>query len=492
MHLPKMVDFGQSRSTLRIVKAFWLLTREPPLAEVSLYEYFPQALGISENSHERRCSKIAPGAPISLRKDRYPRIVSMPNPLFVLILEDNLADFEWIANELARFGFTARCERVETEADFAARLQERPDIILADYSLAGFDNLRALEILHESGLVIPFIVLTGAVSEDKVVECMKNGAADYLLKGRILRLGPAVQRALEEGELRRQKIAADQALRRKNLELEEQYRRAQAASRMKSIFLANMSHELRTPLTAVIGFAELLVDGKVGTLTAEQQDFTQDILANGKHLLSLINDVLDLARVESGTMPFHPERICLPDLIRETIAGFRLLASERNITLTTDVQMSAIEIFLDPRKLKQVLLNYVSNALKFTPAGGRVTVHAHFEEGSTFRLEVEDTGIGIAPQDIGRLFQDFHQLDGGLSKEVQGTGLGLALTKRLVEAQGGKVGVVSHLGKGSRFYADLPCSANWSQCAIERPQTSPAAQPAAAYLEAGPQAVSAN
>ena len=260
---------------------------------------------------------------------------------------------------------------------------------------------------------------------------------------------------------------------------------------MKSIFLANMSHELRTPLTAVIGFAELLVDGKVGTLTAEQLDFTQDILANGKHLLSLVNDVLDLARVESGTMPFHPERICLPDLIRETIAGVRLLASERNITLTTDVQMSAIEIFLDPQKLRQVLLNYVSNALKFTPAGGRVTVHAHFEEGSTFRLEVEDTGIGIAPQDIGRLFQDFHQLDGGLSKEIQGTGLGLALTKRLVEAQGGKVGVASYPGKGSRFFADLPCSADSIQSDLGRLSKATTAKPVPAYSAAESQAVPA-
>ena len=419
----------------------------------------------------------------------------MSSPLSVLILEDNLADFELIANELTRFGFTARCERVETEADFAVRLQERPDVILANNALAGFDNLRALEILHESGLVIPFIVLTGAISEDQVVEYMKNGAADYLLKERILRVGPAVQRALEEAELRRQKVAAEQALRRKNFELEGQYRRAQAASRMKSIFLANMSHELRTPLTAVIGFSELLVDGKAGTLNPVQQDFTQDILANGKHLLSLINDVLDLARVESGTMQFHPERICLPDLIRETIAGLRLVASERNIALTTDVQMSAIEIFLDPQKLRQVLLNYDSNALKFTPVGGRVTVHAHFEEVSTFRLEVEDNGIGIAPRDIGRLFQDFHQLDGGLSKEIQGTGLGLALTKRLVEAQGGKVGVLSQPGKGSRFFADLPCSAHWMEADVKadlaRIRDATAAKPAETYSETASQAAPA-
>ena len=416
----------------------------------------------------------------------------MPTQLFALILEDNLADFELIAHELARYGFNALCKRVETEADYTERLREMPDIVLANYSLAGFDNLRALEILHRSGLVIPFIVLTGTFGEDEVIECMQKGATDYLLKDRILRLGPAVERALQEGELRRQKIAADEALRHRNIQLEEQYHRAQAASRMKSIFLANMSHELRTPLTAVIGFAELLVDGKVGPLAPQQLDFTRDILANGKHLLSLINDVLDLARVESGTMAFHPERLCLPDLIRETIAGFRLQASERNITLTTDVQMSAIEVFLDPRKLKQVLLNYVSNALKFTPSGGRVTVHAHFEEGSTFRLEVEDTGMGIAARDIGRLFQDFHQLGGGLSDDVQGTGLGLALTKRLVEAQGGKVGVVSQSGQGSRFYADLPCSAEWMQTDLNRLHQVAAADPAAEYSEAEPQVAGAS
>ena len=147
---------------------------------------------------------------------------------------------------------------------------------------------------------------------------------------------------------------------------------------------------------------------------------------------------------------------------------------------------------MDPRKLKQVLLNYVSNAIKFTPSGGRVTVHAHFEEGSTFRLEVEDTGMGIAAHDIGRLFQDFHQLGGGLSEEVQGTGLGLALTKRLVEAQGGKVGVVSQSGKGSRFYADLPCSTEWIQTDPKRLHQVASANSAAEYSEAEPQAAGAS
>ena len=382
----------------------------------------------------------------------------MPNPLFVLILEDNIADFELIQHELDRFGLTARCERAATEQDFMARLHEKPDVVLADYSLNGFDAVRALEVLQETGLVIPFIVLTGAVSEDRIVECMKKGAADYLLKDRMMRLGPAIRRALEENELRRQKLEAEKALRQKNVELEEQYRQAQSASRMKSTFLAYMSHELRTPLNAIIGFAEILVDGKVGTLTGAKLDFTQEILANGKHLLGLINDVLDLARVESGAMPFRPARICLPDLVRESLAGLRLLATERQVALTAEVQMPAMDVFLDPLRLKQVLLNFLSNALKFTPAGGRITVRTHLGEDSWLRLEVEDTGNGIPKENIGLLFQDFQQLDSRLSKQIHGTGLGLALTKRLVEAQGGKVGVVSVPGKGSTFFAELPCS----------------------------------
>lgn len=384
----------------------------------------------------------------------------MPKPLSVLVLEDSIADFELIAYELERFGFDARCTRIETESDFAARLRENPDIVLADYSIAGFAHVRALEVLQESGLLIPLIVLTGAVREEQVVECMKKGAADYLLKDRLIRLGPAVVRALEESELRRRKLQAEHALLQKNIELEEQYHRAQAANRTKSVFLANMSHELRTPLTAVIGCSEILLDGRVGPLTPEQLDFMQDIVTNGKHLLGLINDILDLTRVDSGMMPFHPEPIHLLDLIRESIAGLRLLAFERGIALSVDVQTPARQLWLDPQRLKQVLLNYLSNALKFTPSGGEITLRASIAGDAMLRVEVQDTGIGISPEDVEMLFQDFHQLDGGLSKNVQGTGLGLALTKRLVEAQGGTVGVISVLGQGCTFFANLPCKIN--------------------------------
>ncbi len=383
----------------------------------------------------------------------------MPVSLNVLILEEHAADFELLQNELQRFGFAGRYERVKTEVEFLERFHAKPDVILADYVLQGFDALRALELLQQSGLIIPFIVVAGTAGEDAVVECMKRGASDYVLKGRLLRLGPAVKRALEEAEPRRQKRAADQALRQKNVELEDQLHRVQEASRMKTAFLSNMSHELRTPLTAIIGFTQLLLDGKVGNLEMCQLDLLQDVLGNAKHLLGLINDVLDLAKVESGTMPIRPERTCISEIVGETIAGLRLFATERRISLKTDIQVPATDVYLDPHRLKQVLLNYLSNALKFTPPGGSITARVLPEGRSSFRLEVEDTGNGIAPRDIERLFQDFQQLDDSLDKQVQGTGLGLALTKRLVEAQGGNVGVSSTRGKGSTFFAILPYAA---------------------------------
>lgn len=386
--------------------------------------------------------------------------ILLPLSINILVLDDDPADFDLLQSELQQFGFTTTCQHARNEAEFLSLLHSKPDLIIADYVVRGFDALRALEVLKQGGRIVPLIVITDVTDEDAVVECIKRGASDYLRKDRLSRLGPAVKRALEEVEARRKKRATEQALRQKNVELEDQCRRVQEASRMKSTFLSNMSHELRTPLTAIIGFTELLVDGKVGNLEIPQLDLLQDILGNARHLLGLINDVLDLAKVESGTMHIRPERISLSEIVGETMTGLRLFATERRISLKTDIRVPATDVFLDPHRLKQVLLNYLSNALKFTPPGGSVTVRVLPEGRSFFRLEVEDTGNGIAPQDIGRLFQDFQQLDERLGIP-QGTGLGLAVTKRLVEAQGGNVGVASVRGRGSTFFAILPYAAQW-------------------------------
>jgi signal transduction histidine kinase/CheY-like chemotaxis protein/HAMP domain-containing protein len=259
-------------------------------------------------------------------------------------------------------------------------------------------------------------------------------------------------------------IALDVARGRAELRglLDETQRQAAELTRAgayKSQFLANMSHELRTPLNAILGFTQLLHDAEVGPVTSEQREFLGNVLTSSRHLLRLINDVLDLAKVESGKLDFRPEPFALGDLIGEVIAILRTSAADKNVRVDVEVDPSLGRVVLDPARLKQVLYNYLSNALKFTPSGGLVTVRASPEGTDFFRLEVQDSGPGIEPQDLTRLFVEFQQLDAGAAKKHAGTGLGLALTKRMVEAQGGTVGVRSTRGAGSVFHAVLPRNA---------------------------------
>jgi signal transduction histidine kinase/CheY-like chemotaxis protein len=254
-------------------------------------------------------------------------------------------------------------------------------------------------------------------------------------------------------------IWRDVSQRRRALEIESESRRIQEASRLKSEFLANMSHELRTPLNAIIGFTELIHDGLVGPTTPKQTEFLGDILASGRHLLQLINDVLDLSKVEAGKMVFHPETVAVERVFKEVAAILRTVAANKKIRLETEVAADVGEVVLDPARLKQVLYNYLSNALKFTPEGGRVIARAVRDGSDHFRLEVRDTGCGIAAADLPRLFVEFQQLEEGADKRHGGTGLGLALTRRLVEAQGGTVAVDSSQGRGSCFSARLPMRA---------------------------------
>jgi PAS domain S-box-containing protein len=244
-----------------------------------------------------------------------------------------------------------------------------------------------------------------------------------------------------------------QELRIKNEELLLALGAAREASATKGKFLAAMSHEFRTPLNGIIGLGELMFDTLAGPVSDEQQEYLGDILASARHLLHLVNDVLDIAKVESGKMEFRMESVPLAPLLCEVRDVLRILAERKGISISIDTG-DVDQVVTDASRLKQVVYNYLSNALKFTPEGGAIQVRARWEGGRAFRIEVEDTGSGIEQADIARLFADFQQLESG--KSAVGTGLGLALTKHIVEQQGGVVGVRSQLGAGSVFFAVLP------------------------------------
>jgi len=231
------------------------------------------------------------------------------------------------------------------------------------------------------------------------------------------------------------------------------------ASRAKSAFLANMSHELRTPLNSIIGFSEILQDEMYGNLNKEQQEYVNDILSSGKHLLSLISDILDLSKVEAGKMELELSRFTLSDVLNTAMIMLKEKAMKHMIGMNLEIQPDAdIEIEADERKLKQIMFNLLSNAVKFTPEGGSVTVYARNLklDGDFIEISVEDTGIGIRPEDMDKLFQEFSQIESPYEKNFEGTGLGLALIKKFVKLHGGRIWVESEFGKGSKFSFVIP------------------------------------
>ena len=230
----------------------------------------------------------------------------------------------------------------------------------------------------------------------------------------------------------------------------------QEANRMKSEFLANMSHELRTPLNGIIGFTEFLIDEKPGPLGPKQKEYLGDVLSSASHLLQLINDVLDLAKVEAGKMELLPETFPVGKAVEEVVAVIKGIAQRKHVAVGIEIAAGLDTVTLDQHRFKQVLYNLLSNAVKFSDDGGQVAICARRLDPDQFEVQVRDTGIGIEPEDINRLFTEFEQLDSGTARRFEGTGLGLALTKKIIEKQGGRISVESEPGKGSVFTVVLP------------------------------------
>jgi signal transduction histidine kinase len=231
---------------------------------------------------------------------------------------------------------------------------------------------------------------------------------------------------------------------------------AQAANKAKSDFLANMSHELRSPLNAIIGFSEVLKDGLAGDLNARQKDYFDEIFNSGQHLLSLINDILDLSKIEVGKMTLELEKTDISLLFASSLAIVREKALVHNIALNTSIAEGLGDAIIDVRKFKQMVYNLLANAVKFTPDGGSVLLEAQRTPAGQLEFSVTDSGIGIAEKDMQRLFTPFEQLDSSLERKYEGTGLGLSMVKRLAELHGGTVSARSELGKGSCFTVRVP------------------------------------
>jgi len=378
----------------------------------------------------------------------------------ILLVEDNDGDADLITDLLAEGETVAPRQvlRAARLAEAVALLQrQRVSAVLLDLRLPDGEGLDCVRAVRAQARDTPIVVLTGLEDDQLALSCMAAGAQDYLSKHEVRSrsLVRAIDYAIVRAREARERMRS-QALRLRSAELELENKRILEINRQKGRVLADMSHELRTPLNAIIGFSQLMADGAAGLDGAGVQRYAGHILSSGRHLLALIDDILDLARIDAGGIDLNPARTALPELAREVVDVVSGSFADKPMTVRVDIEPSVSEVWTDPLRLRQVLYNYLSNAWKFTPDGGEIEVRGLRVGERGLRVEVRDTGPGIAQVDQPRLFKEFTQLPSEARRRYRGTGLGLALSKRIVEAQGGHVGVTSLPGQGATFFAELP------------------------------------
>jgi signal transduction histidine kinase len=370
----------------------------------------------------------------------------------VLLCDDTPANLIALEALLSDLDCNLRCASSGNEA-LKWLLKDEFALLLLDVQMPGMDGYEVARYARENPHTreVPIIFLTATYqTEENVLRGYGSGAVDFLVKPinqTVLRSKVRVFLDLHVARLR---------LAETLVELDKARIEAERASRSKSQFVANMSHELKTPLNAIIGFGELLEEGEAGsTLSPKQREFIGHMVSSGKHLVTLMNDILDLSRIEAGRIDLRRESVAVSavlDAARETV---RPLAMKREIALDAEFPPGLPSLEVDPVRITQVLYNLLSNGIKFTPKGGRVRLRAAVE-GQSLLIAVEDTGIGISAADQKRLFREFERIEPAAGPRPEGTGLGLALVKRLVELHGGSVRVSSELGKGSTFVVCLP------------------------------------
>ncbi len=407
----------------------------------------------------------------------------------ILVVDDSPTQAERLRLLLTREGY--QVEKASTGKEGLRRAAAgRPDLIISDVTMPEMDGYafcRAMKASPETRAV-PFILLTARASPADIITGLECGADNFIPKHyEDNYLLQRIQRVFEQLEHRKRDhldmevvltvsgrkitVTADRQqiiellfatfeevsrqhdeLTRANQELQLARAEADRANRAKSEFLYRISHELRTPLNAILGFTQLL---HTTDLPDDDQEFVRLIVAAGQHLLELIKDLLDLGRIEEGVLTLSVEPVPTRDVFRETVELVQPLATKHGVAVQVDLTPPSMSVMADRQRLRQVLINLTSNAIKYNCEAGQVTLDCRTDQHGRARIEVTDTGPGIAPEHLGRLFAAYDRIDAEKNPGVEGTGLGLSLSKGLVTAMGGDIGVRSEVGAGSTFWVEL-------------------------------------
>lgn len=378
----------------------------------------------------------------------------------LLLVDDEQTNLTLLRLILGRAGYT----RVHTLSDARDVLPLakalNPDLVVLDLRMPTMSGFTVLEGLVEQTApdeFLPILVVTGDASQTARQRALKLGAKDFLTKPFeatevLLRIHNLLVTRMLHESLRTQNEVLEAKVRERTEQLERTARQAEEANRAKSVFLATMSHELLTPLNAVIGFANELQKNHASNLGDQDLKYVQRIASNGLHLLRVINDVLDLSKVEAGKMEVELAPVALDRVVKETLADMETRSVETAVVPRVSLPTPLAQISSDEAKLKRILVNLLDNAVKFTESGSyRVGVIAEADSGRPLRLDVVDTGTGIAPDRIEKIFDAFEQVESGTRRRHEGTGLGLAIARALCEALDYRLTVVSEPGRGSAF-----------------------------------------